>query len=331
MAEVLSQSEIDALLSAINNGEIDTTDIPNPDSASRVRSYDFRRAMRFSKDHMRVIRRIHEQFSRLMTSHLSGQLRTVIQIQVESVDQVPYEEFIRSIPILTVLNLMEMEPLEGRVVLEVNPQVVFAMLDRFMGGDNVGPYRERELTDIEMTLLKRLLAPAAELLADSWRGLTSLRPEFVSVESNPQFLQLTTPNETVLVIAMSVRVGDTTGLINFCIPHTTIEPLMPLLSNPYIMDSRRKRGQKDQKSEHVEPHLMQMPVQVEVELGSTEISVQELLNLDVGDMLILRQTIRDPALVYVDRAPAFLASIGKKNRMYAVQILKEWEGVREGE
>ncbi|MFB5191438.1 flagellar motor switch protein FliM [Alicyclobacillus fastidiosus] len=331
MSEVLSQSEIDALLSAIHNGEIDANEIRSDDRASRVRSYDFRRAMRFSKDHLRALRRIHEHFSRLLTTHLSGQLRTVIQIQVESVDQVPYEEFIRSIPMLTVLHLMEMTPLEGRVVLEMNPQVVFAMLDRFMGGDNAGAYRERELTDIETTLVRRLITPAAELLAESWRGVADVEPEFVGLESNPQFLQLTTPNETVLVIAMSVRIGDTTGLINLCIPHTTVEPVMPTLSNRHFMDSGRRRQPVAEEDEKVRSHVLKVPVEVEVQLGSTELTVNEVLHLEVGDTVLLRQSIRDPALVFVDGTVAYWGSIGKRNRNYAIKILREWEGASDSE
>ncbi|GMA61557.1 flagellar motor switch protein FliM [Alicyclobacillus fastidiosus] len=331
MSEVLSQSEIDALLSAIHNGEIDANEIRSDDRASRVRSYDFRRAMRFSKDHLRALRRIHEHFSRLLTTHLSGQLRTVIQIQVESVDQVPYEEFIRSIPMLTVLQLMEMTPLEGRVVLEMNPQVVFAMLDRFMGGDNAGPYRERELTDIETTLMRRLMTPAADLIAESWRGVAEVEPEFVGLESNPQFLQLTTPNETVLVIAMSVRIGDTTGLINLCIPHTTVEPIMPTLNNRHFMDSGRRRQLEPEEDEMVKTHVLKVPVDVEVQLGSTELTVNDVLNLEVGDTVLLRQSIRDPALVFVDGTAAYWGSIGKRNRNYAIKILREWEGASDSE
>ncbi|MFD1674694.1 flagellar motor switch protein FliM [Alicyclobacillus fodiniaquatilis] len=331
MSEVLSQSEIDALFSAINSGEIDADQILYDDKERRVHSYDFRRAMRFSKDHLRVLRRIHEHFSRLLTSHLSGHLRTVMQVQVESVDQVPYEEFIRSIPVLTVLHLMEMSPLEGRVVLEMNPQVVFAMLDRFMGGDSEGPYRERELTTIEMTLLKRLVTPVTDLLADAWRDVAQLQPGVVSVESNPQFLQLTTPNETVLVIAMSVRIAQTTGLINLCIPHTTIEPLIPLLTNHYYMDAGKRNRTEDTIEPKVQSHVLKLPIDVAVELGSTELTIEDVLNLEVGDTVVLNKSIREPALVYVDGMPSFWGSVGKRKRMYAIQILREWEGDEDGE
>jgi len=221
---------------------------------------------------------------------------------------------------------MEISPLEGRVVLEMNPQVVFAMLDKFMGGDSGGPYRERELTDIEMSLMRRLITPATSLLADAWRGVSTLSPDFVSMESNPQFLQLTTPNETVLVIAMSVKIGETTGLINLCIPHTTIEPLMPMLSNRFYLDGGRRKTVTKLDEPQVQSHVMKVPVQVEVQIGETELTVDEVLNLDVGDTIVLRQTIRDPVLVYVDGTPSFWGSIGKRNRVYAIKILQEWEG-----
>ncbi|KRW90977.1 flagellar motor switch protein FliM [Alicyclobacillus tengchongensis] len=324
MSEVLSQSEIDALLSAIKSGEIDTAAMRNEQETIRVRSYDFRRAMRFSKDHLRVLRRMHEHFCRLLTTHLSGQLRSVPQIQVESVDQVPYEEFIRSIPVLTVLQLFEMSPLEGRIVLEMNPQVVFAMLDKYMGGDSAGPYRERELTDIEVTLLRRLFEPMSSILAEAWSGVASLEPAFLSFESNPQFLQLTTPNETVLVVTMSVRVGDTSGLINLCIPHATVEPVVPMLSNRYYMDPGRHAQGLRGADERIEARVLGVPVDVRVQVGDTTLKMSEILDLAVGDTIVLQQSIRDPALVYVDGTPAFWASIGKKNRMYAVKIVREW-------
>lgn len=194
-----------------------------------------------------------------------------------------------------------------------------------MGGDSLGPYRERELTDIEVSLIRKLLNPATAFLAEAWRGVAQLSPEFVSMESNPQFLQLTTPNETVLVVTMSLHIGETYGLINVCIPHSTIEPLMPMLSNRYYMDTGRTRDGRGG-DERVQTHMLGVPVDVRVQIGETQLTVHEVLDLAVGDTIVLRQSIRDPATVYVDGTPAFLGSVGKKNRMYAVKILREWEG-----
>src|SRR4051795_10384933 len=132
--DILSQNEIDALLSALSTGEMSAEDMKVEEETRKVRVYDFKRALRFSKDQIRSLTRIHENFARLMTTFFSAQLRTYVQISVASADQIPYEEFIRSIPKMTILNVFEVPPLEGRIIMEVNPNIAYAMLDRLLGG-----------------------------------------------------------------------------------------------------------------------------------------------------------------------------------------------------
>ncbi|MCL6442022.1 MAG: flagellar motor switch protein FliM [Alicyclobacillus sp.] len=325
MSEILSQSEIDALLSALTSGEVKVEDIRDAGRTPRIRSYDFRRAMRFSQEHIRVMSRIHEHFARLLTTHLSGQLRSMVQCQVESVDQAPYEEFIRSIPALTVIQVMEFSPLEGNVVVEMNPQIVFAMLDRMMGGIASGPYKERELTEIEERLLDRIMGPTAGFFREAWRNVAELRPRFVSKESNPQFLQLTTPAETVLVVTLSAKVGETTGLMNVCIPHASIEPILPKLTTQYFMNVRKsKQGQGHAAALSVQ--MCEVPIQAAVQLGKAELSLRELLDIQVGDVIPLESFIDQPLLVTINNVPVMTAAIGTRQGRYAVRILDEWIG-----
>lgn len=330
MSEVLSQSEIDALLSALTSGEVKAEDIREAENTSHVRNYDFRRAMRFSKDHIRIITRIHEHFARLFTTYLSGRLRSLVQIQVESVDQVPYEEFIRSIPMLTVIQVMEFSPLEGKVVMEMNPQIIFAILDRIMGGSLQGPYRERELTDIEQSLVRQILSHTTQFFAEAWQNVDELEPSLISMESNPQFLQLTTPNETVLVITLSAKVGLTTGVINLCIPHMTVEPIMHKLSTEYFMDGIKSKKQHHH-DDKVVSQLQGVAVNISVQLGTTELTVEDVLDLQIGDVITLQQSIRDPVLVSVDEVPTFSANVGKAREHFAVQILSDWKEVTEND
>lgn len=325
LADTLSQSEIDALLVALTSGEVSAEEMRKTGKSSRVRTYDFRRAMRFSKDHIRIISRIHEYFGRLMTTQLSGNLRTVVQFQLESVDQVPYEEFIRSIPPLTVIELMDFNPLQGKVAVEINPQVVFAILDRFMGGSIQGPYRERELTEIEHKLLSRILGNMGSFFAEAWSGVTDLQPRFLSIESNPQFLQLATPNETVLVVTMSAKVGSVTGLLNICLPHVTVEPILPLLSSQNFLDGSRAKTHGIEEG-LLEEHMKNMPVDFSVQLTGTELTVSELLDLQVGDVIPLRNSIRDPFMVTIQGVPAYQGSMGRLRDKAAVKILDVWKG-----
>lgn len=331
MSEILSQSEIDALLSALTNGEINAEDIRDNEQTTRIRNYDFRRAMRFSKDHIRIISRIHEHFSRLMTTHLSGQLRSIVQIQVESVDQVPYEEFIHSIPPLTVIEVMEFSPLEGKVVVEMNPQIVFAMLDRLMGGAVKGPYKERELTEIETALITRILRNMGSFFAEAWRNVEDLKPRFVSMESNPQFLQLTTPNETVLVVTLSAKIGNASGLLNVCIPHVTIEPLLPKLSTQYFMDVAKSKRTTEIDEQRLIGHLKRVDVQAIVQLGFTELSFADVLDLQVGDVIPLHAPISNPVTILIDELPIFHASVGRHRDRYAVKVIEDLKEVGDDE
>ncbi|MCL6548374.1 MAG: flagellar motor switch protein FliM [Alicyclobacillus sp.] len=326
MSDILSQSEIDALLSALTSGELKAEDIRQEERGPRVRNYDFRRAMRFSKDHIRIIHRIHEHFARLLTTHLSGILRSVVQVQVESVDQLPYEEFIRSIPTLTVMYLLEFAPLEGKVVVEINPQIVFAVIDRLMGGVVMGPYRERELTEIEAAVLRRAFGPMPGFFADVWRSVIEVEPRFVSTESNPQFLQLATPNETVLVATLSVKVGSVTGFIHVCIPHVTLEPVVPKLTPQYFMDAGKSRRGRQSDAEDLARQLAEVQVDATVVLGETELTMMDLLQVQVGDVIPLRTPIASPVRVVVEGVSTFAACVGKVRDRYAVKILGHWQG-----
>ncbi|RIV29376.1 flagellar motor switch protein FliM [Alicyclobacillaceae bacterium I2511] len=330
MSDVLSQSEIDALLSALSSGEVRAEDIRENPMQGRVRNYDFRRAMRFSKDHIRMMTRIHDHFARLLTTYLSGQLRAVVQVQVHSVDQLPYDEFIRSIPALTVIQVLEYLPLPGRLIMEMNPQIVFAVMDRLMGGDARGMYRERELTEIERTLLQRVLEPLPQFLRESWDGVDNIVPQLLSVESNPQFLQLTTPNETVLVVTLNAKIGAVSGFINFCIPHLTLEPVMSKLSSQQIMGGVRLSTERVVEERGlIETRLRNASVVLSALLGESQLPFLELLQLQPGDVLGLNAPINQPIPVYVDGQPTFGGFIGTYQNHYAVRIVGDVEEVKQ--
>ncbi len=330
MSDVLSQSEIDSLLSALSTGEVRAEDIRENSVQSRVRNYDFRRAMRFSKDHIRMMTRIHDHFARLLTTYLSGQLRAVVQVQVQSVDQLPYDEFIRSIPTLTVIQIMEYPPLPGRLVMEMNPQIVFAVLDRLMGGDARELYRERELTEIERALLQHVLEPLPQFLHESWDGVEIIAPHLLSVESNPQFLQLTTPNETVLVVTLKAKIGTVSGFVNFCIPHLTLEPVMSKLSSQQIMGGMRLSATRElEEQELIKTRLRDTSVVLTALLGDSELSFLELLQIQPGDVLDLNAPINQPVAVYVDGQPTFAGFIGTHRNHFAVRIVGDFEEVNQ--
>src|SRR5690625_2128567 len=210
--EVLTQGEIDALLSAITSGEMDADELKKEEQEHKVRVYDFKRALRFSKDQIRSVSRIHENYARLLTTFFSAQLRTYVNISVASVDQIPYEEFIRSIPRMTLLNVYSVEPLEGRVLMEVNPNIAFTILDRLLGGQGNGSKDVNDLTEIETLIMSQLFERAAENLQEAWGSIEEINPVLEEFEVNPQFLQMVSPNETVVVVSLNTVIGDVSGM-----------------------------------------------------------------------------------------------------------------------
>ncbi|MCM3160510.1 flagellar motor switch protein FliM [Metabacillus litoralis] len=318
--DILSQSEIDALLSAISTGEMDADELKKEESNKKVKVYDFKRALRFSKDQIRSLTRIHDNFARLLTTHFSAQLRTYIQITVGSVDQLPYEEFIRSIPKMTVLNIFEVHPLEGRVLMEVNPNIAYAMMDRIMGGIGASVNKIENLTEIETKIISNIFEKSLENYQEAWDSLVEIDPVMADFEVNPQFLQMVSPNETVVVISLNIQVGETSGMINLCIPHVVLEPIIPKLSVHYWMQSDRKEP-KQNEIDALKKQINLADLTVSAELGSSELSIQDFLQLQPGDVIPLDRTIDQPLVVKIGDKPKFTGQPGKLNKKLAVQII----------
>ncbi len=331
MVDVLSQNEIDALLAALSSGEMDAEELKKEESQKKVRAYDFKRAVRFSKDHIRSLTRIHENFARYLTTYFSAQLRTFVQINVVQVEQLPYDEFIRSIPKMTILNIFEAEPLEGRMVLEVHPNVAFAMVDRLLGGTGTSPAKINALTEIETNVMERIFSRTFESLQEAWKTVADLNPRLEALETNPQFMQIVSPNETIALISLSTKIGDTTGMINLCIPHVVIEPIMPRLSvHHWFVSQKKSRAPEEVDALRARLHKAKLPLIAE--LGHSQITVREFLQLSVGDVISLNKPVEQPLHIKIGEKLKYLGSPGTIRGKVAVQINEiVQEGVEEND
>ncbi|MFC4320173.1 flagellar motor switch protein FliM [Litchfieldia salsa] len=322
--EVLSQNEIDALLSALSTGEMDADELKKEETEKKVKVYDFKRALRFSKDQVRSLTRIHENFARLLTTYFSAQLRTLTQITVASADQIPYEEFIRSIPKMTILNVFELPPLDGRILVEVNPNIAYSMMDRMLGGRGGGSNKVDSLTEIETKLMSNMFEKAFESLREAWSNVVDIDPILSDFEVNPQFLQMVSPNETVVVISLNTQIGETSGMINICIPHIVLEPIIPKLSAHYWMQSKTKEKNIKEIVE-IEKKIKHADLMITAELGESNITISEFMQLSIGDVIQLDQLIESPLIIKVENEPKFYGQAGKMNRKLAVQILDQYK------
>lgn len=319
MADVLSQGEIDALLSALSTGEMDADELKKEESERKVKVYDFKRALRFSKDQIRSLSRIHENFARLLTTYFSAQLRTYVEISVTSVDQLPYEEFIRSIPSMTILNVFEPYPLEGRLLMEINPNVAYAMLDRLLGGKGTSINKVDKLTEIETRIMTQLFQRTLDSFQEAWSSVIELDPVMQEIEVNPQFLQMVSPNETVVVISLSTTIAETSGMINLCLPHVVLEEVLPKLSVHYWMQEKKKLREPGEEKA-IEEKVREASLLLQAELGRSSISIEEFLHLNIGDVIELNQSINEPLVVMVGGESKYYAQPGKIKNQIAVQV-----------
>jgi len=289
MTEILSQDEIDALLTAISTGEVDTTEYSATQEQRKVKIYDFRRPDKFSKDQIRTLQMMHETFARLTTTALSAQLRALVSVHVASVDQLTYEEFVRSIPNPTTLAVINMDPLKGSGVLEIDPSITFTIIDKLFGGVGESSRITRELTDIELSVMEGIIVRILGNLREAWSNVIDLRPRLGNIETNPQFAQIVPPNDMVVLITLETKVGEVEGMTNLCIPYITIEPIISKLSAQYWYSSIRK-GTTDENLAIIQGRLENVELQVVAEVGEVQITMQEVLELRVGDVIKLPDT-----------------------------------------
>src|SRR3954471_17201255 len=280
MSDVLDQSEVDALLAAVEGGQMQQE--PAPPVFGRVgrhrvdvHVYDFKRPERVSKDQMRALEALHEGFGRNFGAALSGYLRTIVEVSVATIEQLTYSEFIHSLPNPTCFNLLKAEQLDGQLCLELSPLIVYPVIDRLLGGSNADLFiPQRPLTQIEQRLVQRITDRATHFLSEAWTNLTPVSFKVEDFESNPQLVQIVPPNETVVVVGFELKMGNRAGTMSLCIPYNVIEPIMGQLSNQSWFTYQKKGGQDDH-TRKITGNLNGAPVEARAFLAQTSISVND--------------------------------------------------------
>ena len=332
MNEVLSQDEIDQLLTAISSGDTDTDDYKPVNSAKKIKMYDFKRPDKFSKEQLRTVSIMHETFARLTTTSLSAQLRSFVTVHVASVEQITYEEFIRSIPNPTTLAVINMDPLKGNAVLEIDPAITFCMIDRLFGGRGLtSGNKNRDLTDIEQEVMEGVIVRILANIREAWTQVIDLRPRFAQIETNPQFAQIVPPTEMVVLITLETKVGEEEGMMNFCIPYLVLEPIVSKLSSQYWFSSVRKNS-TTQYLGTIKQQLTSVDMDVVADFGSINLPIRDVLSLRVGDVIRLSNIkIGDPLSLSVGNEKKFYCQPGVVGKKMAVQITGKVENVESDE
>lgn len=321
MAETLSQSEIDALLSALSSGDLEPSDIEKDEENVKIKDYDFKRPQKFSKDVIRAIEVIHDNYARIVSNYLTAQLRSNVKVKIENVEQITYEEFIHSIPSTTVLNLFRMPPLDGQIILETNEEFVLRIYDVLAGGSGDKKPKFKELTEIEKNIIRHVNQEMISKLKLAWEDVMEVETILDSLETNPALNQILAPNEPVALITFSVDMFDTSLLINICIPHLSIEKVLDklVIKNWFsTVDNEQGEEVKDK----INKVIKNVDVGMKAVLGETKISVNDFLNLFTGDIITLDRSYNSTVDIYVEDELLFKAKPGLKGKNKAVQIIE---------
>ena len=331
MTDILDQSDIDALLAAVDDTEasdesrdaiIFSGQGRGTAEPTEVRPYDFKRPERVSKDQMLALQTLLESFARNFGASLSGFLRTIVEAKVSTCEQMTYSEFISGLPNPTSFNLLQAEPLEGQMCFELSPLIIYPVIDRLLGGTNHELFiPQRPLTMIEGRLIRKILDRAVDALDEAWSSITPLTHSVVGNESNPQLVQIVPPNEVVVVIGFEIRMSNRAGTMNLCIPFAVIEPIMEDLAAQSWFSTARVKGGSEY-AQRIGDEISQAALRVSGTLARTTITMRDLRHLATGDLITTKRPAAAPILVEIEGQPKLLGHVGQVRGHRAIKVLR---------
>ena len=317
--DVLSQSEIDKLLSALSTGAVSAEEVKADEEQKKVKTYDFKRPDKFSKDQIRTLYMLHENFARLLNTYLSTHLRTLVNIEVASVEQLTYQEFVQSLSNPSVIGVLAVPPLKGNAIMEINTGIAFAIIDRILGGKGENTIKPRVLTEIEEAIVRGIFGKAIANFQEAWTNVIHMDPSLEVIESNPQFTQIVPPSDMVVIVTLQTKIGDVEGLMNICLPYFTLESVMDKLNTKFWF-STMQDSSEDSYQDHMEDLIKHVQIPIKAVLGSSSISVSDFVNLQVGDIIRLDSKVAQEMDVYVGNIRKFKALPGATKEAYAVRV-----------
>lgn len=318
MAQILSQNEIDELLSTLAGDQSSLALSKEDEKKSRVRDYDFRLANKFPKEQMRTLRIVFEGFARLLATHLSGVMRTVCDAEVVSVEEQVFSEFNNSLISPVILAIYGFQPLYGSLMMQVSAGVVDAIISRVFGGKAASTQRNKAFTEIELVTIERLMRQILRLLSEAWEKIMMTEASLDRIETNPQFAQIVPPNETVAIITIKVAIKDMIDLINICIPHMAMEPVAKELNSKIRFEGTRRTYESHEGM--ISQRLTNTEVTLRAVLDETVATVRELISLQQGDVICLNHSVNKDVTIMAEHIPKFKGRIGMTDGRYAVKI-----------
>jgi flagellar motor switch protein FliM len=321
---ILTQREIDELLGSMGSADLGKTESAIP--KDKVKRYDFSRPNKLQHDELRGMAAIYSDFGKYVAMVLSNQLRTTCSCELLYIDEQTFYDYTNSIINTSVIGIMEIDPLEGAMAVELSSTLVNCMINLILGGNPDVTRKIAAYTEIELTLLQHVLSLFAVPLKNAWTNIVDIQPHIERIEVSGQHIQVASPNETVAIATFQVKIGQHEGTMNCCIPYSVVEPYTDKLN------SRKKfRQQLTQKQEigGIEGNVLvekidTVKVEIKCELGKSQLTMQEIDCLQVGDVVKLSKKVGEPVDILYNDVHKFTGEIGIKNNKYAVRIIDKF-------
>jgi len=326
LGEVLTQSEIDNLLAALSGENLDVNQTSSG-LEKGIKPYDFERPVKFSKEHLRTLEIIYEHYGRLISTNLPVYLRKNVQVSVADSEAVIYSEFSNALTNPVILGIVNFAPLNGNIIVELSTNLGFAMIDRMLGGQGNPLEKNREFSEIEMIILEKIMVICIQLMHEPWKNVAEINPVLERIETNAQFAQIIAPGDMIAFITLNIKMGDTEGYMNICLPFFTLEDVIDNLNTKFWYSTLQKQDHSDYENQ-IESLIKRVDVPVRAVLGSSQVSVSDFLNLQVGDIIRLNSKVDTEMNVFVGNMRKFTALPGSVKENYAVRVTSV---IREGD
>ncbi|TKJ42236.1 flagellar motor switch protein FliM [candidate division LCP-89 bacterium B3_LCP] len=319
MNKILSQEEIEALLSNVSESQdVDIDEEIEKEESKALQFYDFKHPDRISKDQIRSLRTLHENFSRLLATYLSTVLRVMVDVNLLSIDQVTYSEYTMSLSTPSSIYVLSSENLDGKLIIELCPALLLYMVDRLLGGTGDSTTESREITVIEQNVVRNIINNLIKIFNEVWSQAVDLDCKYSSFETDPQFVQIARSSDIIAVIFVEVQIKGQSYQMNICIPYYMLEPILPKLSSQAVIGLTKKSSESDSIMLNVNLSATQLPVVVQ--LAKARITIKDLLSFRRNDVIRLETRTDDELPVFIKDRAKYKGLPGRKGRHRAVQI-----------
>lgn len=319
MANVLSQSEIDELLSALTSGKEATEEEPQQQE-DEVKQYDFRTANKFSKDQMRTLNFIYDNYAARLSTVLSANLRTSCEVEVISVEEQTFSEFSNSMPSPVVVSIISMRPLKGPVLFEIMPSISYEIVNRLLGGTYKDKSLDKMFTEIDLSILQLFLKKMIEPMKEAWEKIVKLETTLERIETSPQYIQIVSANEPIAIITMNIKIGEISDIVNLCIPHMVVQPILKQLVIKSWYTEQKSTNTLPGHEDNLSNKLSNIKLNLHAVLDDTYATVHEIMSTQVGDVIRINHNINKQVTLKVEHIPKFSGFVGMHGNKYAVQI-----------